>query len=145
MYLLVHKCTNLGMGVHLEPNILKLMARYVFLCLFLTEMLVRMYALGPRIYFESSFNRCQSVWRVWFVSNQWWRTKLAGWIWMIRFDCVVICASVFEMVYTCLRWDTFFVFVCIGIGLRWDTLFCSRIWDSLHWWPPFTCITFCLY
>merc|ERR550532_2936084 len=40
-------------------------AEYVFLCLFLTEMLVRMYALGPRIYFESSFN---------------------------RFDCVVICA-----------------------------------------------------
>ena len=32
-------------------------AEYVFLCLFLTEMFVRIYALGPRIYFESSFNR----------------------------------------------------------------------------------------
>ena len=32
-------------------------AEYVFLGLFLTEMFVRMYALGPRIYFESSFNR----------------------------------------------------------------------------------------
>ena len=32
-------------------------AEYIFLGLFLTEMFVRMYALGPRIYFESSFNR----------------------------------------------------------------------------------------
>ena len=53
-------------------------AEYVFLCLFITEMLVRMYALGPRIYCESSFN---------------------------RFDCVVICASVFEMVYTSIKVD----------------------------------------
>ena len=34
-------------------------AEYVFLGLFLTEMFVRMYALGPRIYFESSFNRSE--------------------------------------------------------------------------------------
>ena len=45
-------------------------AEFVFLGLFLTEMIVRMYALGPRIYFESSFN---------------------------RFDCIVIIASVFEV------------------------------------------------
>ena len=32
-------------------------AEYVFLGLFLTEMFVRIYALGPRIYFESQFNR----------------------------------------------------------------------------------------
>ena len=38
-------------------------AEYVFLCLFLTEMFVRMYALGPRIYFESSFNRCCGMFR----------------------------------------------------------------------------------
>ena len=37
-------------------NVLEI-AEYVFLCLFLTEMFVRIYALGPRIYFESSFNR----------------------------------------------------------------------------------------
>ncbi len=36
-------------------------------------MVVRMYALGPRIYFESSFN---------------------------RFDCAVIMASIFETLYT---------------------------------------------
>ena len=40
-------------------------AEYVFLCLFLTEMFVRMYALGPRIYFESSFNRCRGVFQQW--------------------------------------------------------------------------------
>ncbi len=48
-------------------------AEFVFLGLFLTEMIVRMYALGPRIYFESSFN---------------------------RFDCIVIIASIFEVLYT---------------------------------------------
>ena len=36
-------------------------AEYVFLGLFLTEMFVRMYALGPRIYFESSFNRWEAA------------------------------------------------------------------------------------
>lgn len=46
---------------------------FVFLGLFLTEMIVRMYALGPRIYFESTFN---------------------------RFDCIVILASVFEVCWT---------------------------------------------
>ncbi|XP_071746366.1 voltage-dependent calcium channel type A subunit alpha-1 isoform X5 [Lepeophtheirus salmonis] len=48
-------------------------AEFVFLGLFLAEMVIRMYALGPRIYFESSFN---------------------------RFDCMVICASVFEVCWT---------------------------------------------
>ena len=46
---------------------------FIFLGLFLSEMVVRMYALGPRIYFESSFN---------------------------RFDCIVILASVFEVCWT---------------------------------------------
>ena len=41
--------------------------------LFITEMVVRMYALGPRIYFESTFN---------------------------LFDCIVILASVFEVIWT---------------------------------------------
>ena len=45
-------------------------AEFAFLGLFITEMIVRMYALGPRIYFESTFN---------------------------RFDCIVIFASVFEV------------------------------------------------
>ena len=48
-------------------------AEFFFLGLFIFEMLLRMWALGPRIYFESSFN---------------------------RFDCLVISASVFEVVWT---------------------------------------------
>ncbi|XP_047738439.1 voltage-dependent calcium channel type A subunit alpha-1 [Hyalella azteca] len=48
-------------------------AEYAFLGLFLTEMLVKIYALGPRIYFESSFN---------------------------RFDCVVISGSIFEVIWS---------------------------------------------
>ena len=48
-------------------------AEFVFLGLFITEMVVRMYALGPRIYFESTFN---------------------------LFDCIVILASVFEVIWT---------------------------------------------
>jgi hypothetical protein len=36
-------------------------AEFVFLGLFLTEMMIRMYALGPRIYFESSFNRFDCI------------------------------------------------------------------------------------
>ena len=48
-------------------------AEFIFLGLFISEMVVRMYALGPRIYFESSFN---------------------------RFDCIVILASVFEVCWT---------------------------------------------
>ena len=33
--------------------------------------------------------------------------KTINLLWSVRFDCVVICASVFEMVYTCLRSQTF--------------------------------------
>ena len=46
---------------------------FFFLALFIFEMLLRMWALGPRIYYESSFN---------------------------RFDCLVISGSVFEVVLT---------------------------------------------
>jgi hypothetical protein len=46
---------------------------FVFLGLFIFEMLLRMWALGLRIYFESSFN---------------------------RFDCLVISGSVFEVIWT---------------------------------------------
>lgn len=48
-------------------------AEYIFLGLFMTEMLIKMYALGPRIYFESAFN---------------------------RFDCVVISGSIFEVIWS---------------------------------------------
>lgn len=53
---------------------------FVFLGLFMTEMWVKMYALGPRIYFESSFN---------------------------RFDCVVISGSIFEVVWTAVKGGSF--------------------------------------
>ena len=45
-------------------------AEYVFLGLFLTEMFVRMYALGPRIYFESSFNRWEAAVLTFFSISQ---------------------------------------------------------------------------
>lgn len=32
-------------------------AEFLFLALFLTEMFLKMYSLGPRLYFHSSFNR----------------------------------------------------------------------------------------
>ncbi|XP_035271203.1 voltage-dependent R-type calcium channel subunit alpha-1E isoform X2 [Anguilla anguilla] len=49
-------------------------AEFLFLGLFLTEMFLKMYGLGPRLYFHSSFN-C--------------------------FDCGVIVGSIFEVLWTC--------------------------------------------
>jgi voltage-dependent calcium channel N type alpha-1B len=51
-----------------------------FLGLFMMEMWIKMYALGPRIYFESSFN---------------------------RFDCVVISGSIFEVVWSEVKGGSF--------------------------------------
>ncbi|XP_012056925.1 PREDICTED: voltage-dependent calcium channel type A subunit alpha-1-like [Atta cephalotes] len=47
-------------------------ADFVFLSLFIMEMFIKVYALSPRTYFESSFN---------------------------RFDCIIISASIFEMIW----------------------------------------------
>lgn len=55
-------------------------AEYVFLGLFMSEMFVKMYALGPRIYFESAFN---------------------------RFDCVVISGSIFEVIWSAVKGGSF--------------------------------------
>ena len=46
---------------------------YVFLGLFIFEMFLRMWALGPNVYFQASFN---------------------------RFDCIVISGSVFEVIWS---------------------------------------------
>ncbi|KAF0292815.1 Voltage-dependent calcium channel type A subunit alpha-1 [Amphibalanus amphitrite] len=54
---------------------------FVFLGLFISEMLIKMYALGPRIYFESAFN---------------------------RFDCVVISGSIFEVVWSTIKPESSF-------------------------------------
>ncbi|EDW29901.1 GL15847 [Drosophila persimilis] len=48
-------------------------AEFIFLGLFMSEMFIKMYALGPRIYCESSFN---------------------------RLDCVVISGSIFEVIWS---------------------------------------------
>ncbi|XP_023245623.1 voltage-dependent calcium channel type A subunit alpha-1 [Copidosoma floridanum] len=53
---------------------------FVFLGLFMCEMVIKMYALGPRIYFESSFN---------------------------RFDCVVISGSIFEVIWSAVKSGSF--------------------------------------
>ena len=55
-------------------------AEFAFLGLFMTEMFIKMYALGPRIYFESSFN---------------------------RFDCVVISGSIFEVIWSAFKSGSF--------------------------------------
>lgn len=44
------------------------------------EMFIKMYALGPRIYFESAFN---------------------------RFDCVVISGSIFEVIWSAVKGGSF--------------------------------------
>ncbi|XP_020288402.1 voltage-dependent calcium channel type A subunit alpha-1 isoform X5 [Pseudomyrmex gracilis] len=51
-------------------------AEYVFLALFMMEMFIKVYALGPRTYFESSFN---------------------------RFDCMVILGSIFEVIWSAVK------------------------------------------
>jgi len=48
-------------------------AEVAFLCLFISEMLIKMWGLGLDRYFHSSFN---------------------------KFDCLVIAGSVFELIYT---------------------------------------------
>ncbi|CAG0883532.1 unnamed protein product [Cyprideis torosa] len=53
---------------------------YVFLGLFIFEMFMKIYALGPRVYFESAFN---------------------------RFDCVVISGSLFEVIWSYLKSGSF--------------------------------------
>lgn len=53
---------------------------FIFLGLFLCEMFIKMYALGPRIYFESAFN---------------------------RFDCVVISGSIFEVIWSQIKSGSF--------------------------------------
>uniref|UniRef100_T1IJS6 EF-hand domain-containing protein n=1 Tax=Strigamia maritima TaxID=126957 RepID=T1IJS6_STRMM len=55
-------------------------AEFVFLGLFLSEMFFKMYALGPRSYLESSFN---------------------------RFDCIVIAGSIFEVIWSSFKDGSF--------------------------------------
>ncbi|KAL5968872.1 Voltage-dependent P/Q-type calcium channel subunit alpha-1A [Taenia solium] len=81
------------------------LAEFVFLGLFLTEMLLKIFALGPFLYFQSSFN---------------------------IFDCVVVLASFFEVI-----WQMFFPTDSFGFSalrsIRLLRIFkCTRYWASLR-------------
>ncbi|GBM07834.1 Voltage-dependent calcium channel type A subunit alpha-1 [Araneus ventricosus] len=79
-------------------------AEYVFLGLFISEMLLKVYALGPRIYFESAFN---------------------------RFDCVVICGSIFEVVWSSLKEGSFGLSVLRALRLL-RIFKVTKYWSSLR-------------
>ncbi|KAG8186479.1 hypothetical protein JTE90_009235 [Oedothorax gibbosus] len=79
-------------------------AEYVFLGLFISEMLLKVYALGARIYFESAFN---------------------------RFDCVVICGSIFEVVWSSVRDGSFGLSVLRALRLL-RIFKVTKYWSSLR-------------
>ncbi|XP_024081994.1 voltage-dependent calcium channel type A subunit alpha-1 isoform X1 [Cimex lectularius] len=79
-------------------------AEYAFLGLFMMEMLVKMYALGARIYFESAFN---------------------------RFDCVVICGSIFEVVWSEVKSGSFGLSVLRALRLL-RIFKVTKYWSSLR-------------
>nr|VZI37928.1 unnamed protein product [Spirometra erinaceieuropaei] len=80
-------------------------AEYVFLGLFLTEMLLKMYGLGFRLYFQSSFN---------------------------IFDCVVIIGSLFEIIWAYIHPDTSFG-ISVLRALRLLRIFkITRYWADLR-------------
>ncbi|XP_023217383.1 voltage-dependent calcium channel type A subunit alpha-1-like [Centruroides sculpturatus] len=79
-------------------------AEFVFLGLFIFEMFMKVYALGPRLYFESSFN---------------------------RFDCVVILGSIFEVVWSSLRDGSFGLSVLRALRLL-RIFKVTKYWSSLR-------------
>ncbi|XP_042203567.1 voltage-dependent calcium channel type A subunit alpha-1-like isoform X5 [Homarus americanus] len=79
-------------------------AEFIFLGLFISEMLIKMYALGPRIYFESSFN---------------------------RFDCVVISGSIFEVVWSAFKSGSFGLSVLRALRLL-RIFKVTKYWASLR-------------
>jgi len=80
-------------------------AEYGFLGLFIFEMLIKVYALGPRIYFESSFN---------------------------RFDSVVISGSIFEVIWSEFKPESSFGLSVLR-ALRLLRIFkVTKYWSSLR-------------
>lgn len=77
---------------------------YVFLGLFITEMCLKIYAIGPRKYFESAFN---------------------------RFDCIVIVGSLFEIVWTYFKDDSFGLSVLRALRLL-RIFKITAYWSSLR-------------
>lgn len=70
----------------------------------MSEMFIKMYALGPRIYFESAFN---------------------------RFDCVVITGSIFEVVWSSIKGGSFGFSVLRALRLL-RIFKVTRYWSSLR-------------
>ncbi|KAG1668868.1 Voltage-dependent calcium channel type A subunit alpha-1 [Nymphon striatum] len=79
-------------------------AEFVFLGLFISEMILKMYALGPRIYFDSAFN---------------------------KFDCVVISGSIFEVVYSSVKEGSFGFSVLRALRLL-RIFKVTKYWSSLR-------------
>ncbi|XP_023311464.1 voltage-dependent calcium channel type A subunit alpha-1 [Anoplophora glabripennis] len=79
-------------------------AEFVFLGLFMSEMFIKMYALGPRIYFESAFN---------------------------RFDCVVISGSIFEVIWSAVKGGSFGLSVLRALRLL-RIFKVTKYWSSLR-------------
>ncbi|KAK6314083.1 hypothetical protein J4Q44_G00155420 [Coregonus suidteri] len=93
---------------HNQPNWLSVFlyyAEFLFLGLFLTEMCLKMYSLGPRLYFHSAFN---------------------------RFDCGVIVGSIFEVMWGFFRPDMSFG-ISVLRALRLLRIFkITKYWASLR-------------
>ncbi|XP_076386540.1 calcium voltage-gated channel subunit cacophony isoform X8 [Megachile rotundata] len=79
-------------------------AEFVFLALFMLEMFIKVYALGPRTYFESSFN---------------------------RFDCVVISGSIFEVIWSEVKSGSFGLSVLRALRLL-RIFKVTKYWKSLR-------------
>lgn len=94
--------------VHLQTDLqcfyLLEITEFLFLGLFMCEMFIKMYALGPRIYFESSFN---------------------------RFDCVVISGSIFEVIWSQIKDGSFGLSVLRALRLL-RIFKVTKYWSSLR-------------
>lgn len=85
-------------------NVIPDYTEFVFLGLFMSEMFAKMYAMGMSKYFESSFN---------------------------RFDCVVICGSIFEVVWSAVKNDSFGLSVLRALRLL-RIFKVTKYWSSLR-------------
>lgn len=79
-------------------------SEYIFLGLFMTEMSLKLYAIGPNKYFVSAFN---------------------------RFDCIVIAASLFEIIWTKYTEDSFGLSVLRALRLL-RIFKITAYWSSLR-------------
>ncbi|RZC43172.1 cacophony A, partial [Asbolus verrucosus] len=93
-----------GQPIYLSKFSLNHYAEFVFLSLFIFEMLIKIYALGPRIYFESAFN---------------------------RFDCVVIAGSIFEVIWSAVKDGSFGLSVLRALRLL-RIFKVTQYWTSLR-------------